>query len=155
MTQIHNATPEQSATLSKLAKLSKTHWGYSQELIDLWDAEDAFTITPEMCASGLVRVLQKDDQPIGFYRIEGDPPHAELSDLWISPNEIGHGYGGQLMTDLKQFAFKKGYEVLEIHSDPNALGFYEHAGAKRIGDTRPHPKTGRTLPILQLTIREQ
>lgn len=155
MTRIIFALPSDAPALTELAERSKSHWGYSRDLMDLWKAEDAFTITPKMCASKLVRIAKDTNRIVGFYRIEGSPPHAELSDLWVDPDAIGHGYGGLLMTDLKTFAAKKGYQLLEIHSDPHAVGFYEHAGARRIGKTTPHPKTGRVLPILQLEITEQ
>jgi hypothetical protein len=45
----------------------------------------------------------------------------------------------------------EGVERLRIASDPNALGFYEKMGARRIGDV-PATPAGRTLPLLELRI---
>lgn len=93
-------------------------------------------------------MLEDGGQPAGVYRLIGDPPEGELSDLWLDPQVIGHGHGGRLLRHALAVAAERGYEALVIESDPNAEGFYLAMGAARIGD-RQSP-SGRTLPLLRI-----
>lgn len=153
---IRPAQASEATFLTNLAERSKGYWRYPDRLMQIWKDEGAFTVSPEMCVSGLVRVVIGDDgeNPIGYYRLSGEPPKGKLSDLWVDPNHIGtgEGIGKILLGDAIIHAVEIGMSSLIIHSDPNAAGFYEHAGAEQIGETEPHSITGRTLPKFELRL---
>ena len=48
---IRPARPAEANELTQIAIRSKAHWGYSQELIDIW-AED-LRVTPASCHGGI------------------------------------------------------------------------------------------------------
>lgn len=152
MTSIRLALPAEAAILSLLAEQSKAYWGYDKQLMNTWRTEGAFEIDPDDCAAGLVGVAENDHSIIGFYRICGQVPDGELSDLWVVPNAIGTGEGKKLLNAAVDNARQIGYTTLIIHSDPNAKSFYEKMGAQVIGETLPSSSTGRVLPVLSLTI---
>ena len=67
---------------------------------------------------------------------------------------MGEGLGNELMTHAKEKAKSLGMAALEIRSDPNAVGFYEHMGAKQMGDVASGSVPGRFLPKLILRLEK-
>jgi GNAT superfamily N-acetyltransferase len=96
----------------------------------------------------LVYVLGQGREPVGVYRVIGNPPEGELSDLWLDPSFIGRSLGRRLFRHALDTAAGHGYQTLIIESDPNAEGFYTAMGAGRIGDRRS--ASGRILPLLRI-----
>jgi len=144
------ATAADAAALSALAFRSKAHWGYSDELMALW--KDDLTLSESDCSGGRVGIIEIGGEPAGFYQLGGEPPVGALMDLFVSPNHMGMGAGGQLLERAKQQGRELGYTALSIHSDPHAEGFYAHRGAVVVGTVPSEKVPGRSLPSLLLQL---
>jgi len=148
--EIRKAEISEATILSKIAYDSKSFWGYSQELLELW--KDDLTITPEFITTNVVRCATVKTTIIGFYALTISDSNFELEHLWIKPSYIGKGAGSKLLADAtRQVAVQKG-KKLKILTDPNAEGFYLKKGAVRIGKL-PSKPAGRMLPLLQLNVQ--
>jgi GNAT superfamily N-acetyltransferase len=144
------AVPGEAAALSRLALRSKAHWGYDEEFLAACRAE--LTLRPEQCDGVHTVVAERDAVLLGFYRLAGEAPVAELADLFVDPTAIGHGVGAALMADAVQRARAQGVSRLVIDADPNAEGFYAHMGARRVGTVPSGSVAGRELPRLELAL---
>jgi GNAT superfamily N-acetyltransferase len=146
---IRRAAPADAQALSELAFRSKGYWGYSPEFMEACRAELSVS------ASDLERhptfVLTGSGQFLGFYSLERlSQTHVELGHLFVEPSEIGSGHGRALMAHAQEQARRRGFRVLVIQGDPNALGFYEACGARRVGSQASSSIPGRWLPLLEI-----
>lgn len=132
--QIRRATPADAATLTEIAHAAKRHWGYPENWIERW--RNDLTITPEFISRHEVYVAVADTEIVGCCAIVCDGSPAELEHMWIRPDHIGTGVGRALFLHIQERALSLGLPALEISSDPNAEGFYQRMGAKRVGEVR-------------------
>ncbi|MFI5343439.1 MAG: GNAT family N-acetyltransferase [Chlamydiales bacterium] len=100
--------------------------------------ERFFLVTEEHISKGIVRILKRDEEIIGFYGIvthnEGGNEMNILSHLFLIPEEIGKGYGKILFNEAMRAAREElHWSGLLWESDPNAAWFYKKMGAKMIG----------------------
>jgi GNAT superfamily N-acetyltransferase len=142
---IRDADPTDCATLSVLAMLSKAYWGYDEAFMDACRAE--LTVRPADLERGRVRVFD-DGELAGFHGIID----GELQWMFVAPAAIGCGIGVLLWADAVTIAKEQGIETLRIESDPNAVGFYERMGAKRVGEVPSVSVPGRELPLLEFAV---
>jgi len=54
--------------------------------------------------------------------------------MWVAPAYIGTGIGKELFLDAMEKAATLNVREIEIESDPNAEGFYERMGARKVGE---------------------
>ena len=144
------AVPAEAEVLSRLALRSKAHWGYDEEFLAACRAE--LTLRPEQCDGVHIVVAERGGTLVGFHRLAGEPPVAELADLFVDPDAIGQGVGAVLLADAVARARSLGISHLLIDADPNAEGFYAHLGARRIGSVASGSIPGRELPRLELVV---
>ncbi|MGZ4688900.1 MAG: GNAT family N-acetyltransferase [Acidimicrobiia bacterium] len=144
------ARPDEAERLSELALRSKAHWGYDDAFLEACRAE--LTVHRDEITAGRVVVAEVAETVAGFSALVGTPPVAEVDFLFVEPAYIGHGVGTALFAALCGQASEAGFIRLRIESDPNALGFYEHHGATRIGDTPSASIPGRMNPVLELDL---
>ena|SRR5690625_723970 len=147
---LRKAKLEEAPRLTEIAFNSKKYWQYSKELMSLW--EDDLTITSDFISTNFVQCAVIESTIIGFYALSKSDSYFELEHLWLSPSHIGKGYGSELFKDAISQVSNRGGNVLKVCSDPNAEEFYLKKGAKKIG-TVPSKPAGRTLPLLELTIK--
>ncbi len=140
--------PSESESLSEIAILAKGHWGYAQELLDLWRKD--LQVEASYIEKHSVFSLWLGSKIIGFFAIVKGQPNM-LDHLWILPPYIGKGHGKQAIAEIKAICKKHLISDLTIISDPNAEGFYLHHGAVRIGE-HPSKPQNRMLPKLHLQI---
>jgi GNAT superfamily N-acetyltransferase len=140
------ARPGEAGLLGDLALRSKAHWGYDQAFLDACRAELSFR--PEDVTASRITVAEQSGQVLGFYSLEGQPPAAELGNLWVTPDRIGRGLGRRLWQHAVATAAAAGFAVLRIEADPNAEGFYLAMGARRAGSAPSGAVGGRALPVL-------
>ena len=131
---IRRAMPDEAEALTKIAHAAKRYWGYPENWIERWKAD--LTITPEFISKNEVYVAVAGEEIVGCCAIVCGDLLAELEHMWIKPEHIGTGMGRALLLRVKERAVDLGVPALEISSDPNAEGFYQRMGAKRIGDVR-------------------
>lgn len=141
--------PDESEALTALAHAAKQHWKYPQEWIDSWKFD--LTLTPEFIATHEVFVALADDAIVGCCALVVSEGFAELEHMWIDPAQMGKGVGRALFEYATRRALDLGYRELLLSADPNAEGFYERMGAKRIGET-PADMFGnsRVLPRMRI-----
>jgi GNAT superfamily N-acetyltransferase len=149
-TVLRRATAADVSTLTRIAHAAKRHWGYPEQLIELW--KDDLTVLPADVDADLVFCAEREGAMAGFYSVSGIGTAAcEIEHMWVLPEHIGTGLGRALFEHMVRTLREQGVRTLRIASDPNAVGFYERMGARREGDVPATPE-GRTLPLLVLTI---
>jgi GNAT superfamily N-acetyltransferase len=145
--RILRAKPDDAARLTKIAFMSKRHWGYPERWIASWT--HLLTVEPRSIAEQETYTAYVEGVPVGFYSLGRGPGRISLEHLWVLPEAMRRGVGRALFAHAVERVRALGCETLEIESDPNAAGFYEHMGAHRVATTvtelegRP-----RELPVL-------
>ncbi len=142
--------PSESASLRKIAINSKSHWGYSRELLE--SLRSAFPITENYIRKNIVRTLWDESSPVGFFSIVKGPP-ALLDHLWLLPSHIGKGFGRLAFEEIYALCRAEAISELNLLSDPNAASFYLHHGALRIGEVYSELQDAM-LPKLTLRIQQ-
>ncbi len=147
MVQIRATRPEDAARLTEIALAAKRHWGYPERWMEIWREE--LTVRPEFIAGNETYSAVIDDQYVGFYALTRKNDKLHLLHMWVLPDWMGRGIGRSLFRHALERAKKLGFCQMEIESDPNAEGFYQRMGARRIG-TNIHmvEQQRRELPVL-------
>ncbi len=135
-----------SEKLTEIAKKAKAHWGYSEELIKLW--ENDLTITEKYIKENKTYHIETDDTIIGFYSFfEKELKVVCLDNVFIKPDYIGKGFGRILMEDFFKKIKNLDFERVVLNSDPNAVSFYEKFGFGTLM-LEPTKIEGRFLPVM-------
>lgn len=148
--RIRPAQPGECDRLTAIAHAAKRHWGYPDEWIAWW--RDDLTYSVERFARETILVADLEGEIAGVVSISGGADEAELEGLWVEPSQIGRGVGRALLAAALDAARAAGAAHMVIVSDPHAVGFYERAGARRVGWVESRP-AGRSLPRLHLALR--
>jgi len=142
---ILKAEIEDIPTLNKISVTSKKHWGYSQELIELW--LDDLTITTDYFPKVHIYKLVIESQIVGFCAISENAENYEVDHLWVLPEFIGKGWGKELLnTSLQKSVVKD--KSINVVADPFAEAFYVSQGFKTYHKIESIPK-GRYLPVMR------
>ena len=115
--------------LRELTFESKAHWGYDREFVRRW--ADGLTFEGE-CE----RWVAELDGEIAAWAGLIPPVDgvAVLDDLWVDPAAMGRGLGTQLFGLAVDRARELGAAWLEWGAEPNAVGFYEKLGGRKLRD---------------------
>jgi len=149
--KIEKAQNVDAIDLTELTIHSKSYWGYSLEQIAQW--KDDLTISVEYINQAEVYKLIKENQLVGYYSyLELDNKKVKLDNIFLEPDFIGKGYGKVMINHFIQHVKDKGYERIELESEPNAEKFYQNLGFKVIGWLESSIKN-RFLPIMELEIK--
>jgi len=143
--RIRPADPSERDALTDIAHEAKAHWGYPPEWMALWRDDLVF----EAAAFGRWRIFcaVAGGDVVGVCSVSRDGTQAELENIWVLPDFMGHGIGRALFKHAAAEARRDGARRLRIVSDPHARGFYEKLGARRVGSVPSKPE-GRRLPCL-------
>ena len=147
---IRAALPTDALRLTTIAYAAKRHWGYSDELMALWDAN--LTVTPHFIGNHPVFCAVQGGEIVGFYALSRQGATFDLEHMWVDPQHMGAGIGTRLFEHAVRTVRSLGGSQITIVSDPHAEGFYQRMGARRVGNAPSRPE-GRTLPVLALLIR--
>lgn len=146
---IRRAQDSDCGELTAVAHAAKRSWNYPEGYIRLWTND--LTVTTELVRDHPVYVATDADGVVGFYALTGTPPALELEHFWVTPGRMRQRVGATLFAHAIQVARAAGAATITIASDPNAQGFYEKMGARRIAEV-PSTPAGRTLPVLQVDV---
>lgn len=145
--QIVRATPEDAEALTAIAHAAKRHWGYPERWIESW--RDILTMRPEFIAANVAYCATEDGNAVGFYLLTTESDGLHLDHLWILPAAMFRGIGRALFEHAVEQGKALGHRTLKIEADPNAEGFYQRMGAKRIGTSAGEiDGERRELPLL-------
>ena len=148
--RIRAARPTEAELLTDLAIAAKVHWGYSTNQLESW--RSSLTVTPEQLISQPA-FLAEADRVVGFYTLHLHDGICELDNLWVLPEEMGHGYGRALLAHAVDTARSRRASVIHIDADPNAMEFYLSCGAILAGSVSApiEGEPGRVRPQLTLS----
>lgn len=147
--EIRRAVAADAARLTEIARAAKAFWGYPEEWLALWRGD--LTFTPAYIGEAHVFAAVSGDRIVGVYALVGESDRMEIDHLWVDPDAMGRGIGRVLVAHAAEQARMAGAAVIEIASDPNAVGFYERMGARAVGEV-PSVPAGRMLPLLELAV---
>jgi len=149
---IRRAKPEEAQILTTIAYAAKGHWNYPEDWIEQWKFD--LTITPEFISENEVFVAIVDGQIGGCCAIVLTGTLAEIEHMWIRPEKMGSGIGRALFEHATGRARERGASSLGLSADPNAEGFYERMGAKRVGEIAAgmNGHEHRTLPRMRMKL---
>lgn len=147
--RIRRALPSEADALTQIAHDAKRHWGYPEHWIQHWQAD--LTLSSDFISNNQVYVAEQDSGIVGFYALILPGEKAELEHMWVAPAHIGEGIGKELFVHAMQQAAGENVSAVEISADPNAEGFYQRMGARRIGEV-PADMDGQPRVIPRLTV---
>lgn len=151
MMTIQRATPEQAVELTALTIAAKRHWNYPEKWIQIW--LPLLSISPEYLRENETWVANQNGGCVAYYALKSGGEFLWLDNLWVLPEFMGQGIGRELFRHALERSRVLGARILRIESDPNAQGFYEKMGARKIGehatevDGRP-----RVLPAMEIDL---
>jgi GNAT superfamily N-acetyltransferase len=149
---VRPAAIEEADALSALANRSKASWGYDAAQI----AAAPIRVEAAAIAEGWVWVAQdRRRKVLGVASLARTKTAGviDLDALFVEPSVQREGVGEALMDHVSRMARALGAAALRIESDPNAVGFYERLGARRVGEARS--AWGRMLPVYELPLKER
>lgn len=148
---IRKVRADEYGLLSELAVSAKRHWGYPERWMEIWTPQLTFAYDYFEEHEGWAAI--DDEKPIAFYTLEDNNGIAWLENLWVLPEYIGRSVGKELFHHATALARGRGYKSLQLEADPNALGFYERMGMKKIGERHSDVDgTPRILPIMEIAL---
>lgn len=153
MFEIRYAVPDDAEGLSQIAIKAKAYWGYPQRWMEIWRPQ--LTFSPEYFEENESWAAEVNNQPIAFHTLQDKDKNAWIENLRVLPEFIGQGVGRQLFLHAMFRSRELGYGILQLEADPNAVGFYEKMGMRKIGERHSEADgKPRLLPIMEILYEE-
>jgi N-acetylglutamate synthase-like GNAT family acetyltransferase len=144
---IISANTSDAKILTEIALKSKSFWGYSNEILEIW-VED-LRVSKRIIQEMMVYKFISDDKTVGFYILsQPEEQSIELEFLFVLPTFIGKGVGSQLINHAFQKVKDLNCKQVIVLADPNAVSFYEAKGFTII-DRKESSIAGRFLPLMK------
>jgi GNAT superfamily N-acetyltransferase len=148
---LQRARPEHAETLTRIAIAAKRHWGYPERWIQLWIPQ--LTITSDYLSRNETWIAMINGQAVAFYSLKQENGSLWLDNLWVLPDTMGQGLGALLFRHARTRCRRAGAVVLKIESDPNAVGFYEKMGARKVDEHHTEVDgRARMLPVMEVNV---
>jgi GNAT superfamily N-acetyltransferase len=149
--RVRRVEPGEGERLREIATAAKSHWGYDLDRVKEW-AEDG-----DFSDAGLrgknVYVAVVDGAPVGWASALARAEVWWLDDLWVAPAWMGKGVGSPLFARAAGEGRAAGARRMEWEAEPNAVGFYERMGARRVRAGEPSV-WGRVNPVLGIDLTD-
>ena len=151
MISIRRVKPEEADTLSQIAIAAKRHWNYPEHWMQLWIPQ--LTFGPAYFQEHESWAAELNGAVIAFYTIQERESNAWLENIWVLPKYIGQGVGKDLFTHVLSRSRELGYKTLKLEAEPNAVGFYEKMGMRKVSEHQ-YELDGhlRTLPLMEMNL---
>lgn len=147
---IIRARAQHISEMNEVILSAKGHWGYSQEMMDVWLPD--LIVDEVVLASRHFWVLENEGRIAGVFSISVDAEQCcELEDFWVLPELMGKGAGRIMFGFIQNWLQIQQLSELVIVSDPHAKGFYERMGAEEVG-YQPSLPEGRKLPVMRYVL---
>ena len=143
--RLRPAAPGDYDRVRELTFESKAHWGYDREFVRRWAEGLSFESDEERW------VAEVGPEIVAWAALV--PPAggvAVLDDLWVDPRWIGRGLGSRLFRLGAGRARELRAGRLEWGAEPNAVGFYEKLGGRKLRDHVT--EWGRVAPWMGLDL---
>jgi ribosomal protein S18 acetylase RimI-like enzyme len=151
MISIQKVDPRQAEQLTQIALAAKAYWGYPARWMEIWRPQ--LTFTPEYFEQNESWMAVIEGRPIGFYTRRDKKGIAWIEDLWVQPAYIGQGIGKALFLHAVEQSRERSYKTLQLEADPNAVGFYETMGMRKIGERHTSVDSQlRILPVMGMDL---
>jgi GNAT superfamily N-acetyltransferase len=149
--EILPATIDDIEVLNTIAFVAKAHWGYPPEWMTAWRSELRLTEAQFAKQIVLKAVIKSEieENTAGWIGLQDQAERMWVENLWVWPAYMGKGVGRALLEKAIEEAKRLGKRKLALQSDPNAPGFYERMGMRRVGERVISPT--RSLPLFELT----
>jgi ribosomal protein S18 acetylase RimI-like enzyme len=148
---IRRAHPADATALTVIAISAKRHWGYPERWIEIWRPQ--LTFSPQYFEKNESWAAVMNGAPVAFYTVQEQQGNAWLENLWVLPEWMGRGIGKRLFLHAVDMARQRGYTLLQLEADPNAVGFYEKMGMRRVGERQSEIEgQPRILPIMEMAL---
>ena len=119
--------------------------------MELWQPQ--LTFGPGYFEENESWVAEIDQAPVGFYTLLEKAENAWIENLFVSPEAMGKGVGRRLFLHALDRSRQRGFENLRLEADPNAAGFYEKMGMKKIGERLSEVEgQPRILPVMEIRL---
>jgi GNAT superfamily N-acetyltransferase len=149
--EIRRALPKDAEALTEIAMAAKGHWGYPARWMQIWKPE--LTFDAKYFEKNESWTASVENQLTGFYTLMERDGNAWLENLWVLPSRIGNGIGSALFKHAIRLSKERGYHILKLESDPNAVDFYKKMGAQKVGERHLEVEgQPRILPIMELKL---
>jgi GNAT superfamily N-acetyltransferase len=110
---------------------SMGHW--PRDAAYLAEAVDLMSLDADDLQRDEAWILEDGAGAIGFYRISISGDSAEIEELHLEPDRIGHGFGRTMFAHAVGRAREQGVTQLEWSCDEYAVGFYLAMGGQVTG----------------------
>lgn len=156
LVHFEDASPEHAEFLTQLAMRANATYGYRTVTDE--EARHVFEVTEEHFNNGIIRIMKGPSGIMGFYglvlsRTKNGKELNLLSHLFLAPKYIGNGHGRTLFLEAMRVAKEElHWEALQWESDPNAAGFYQKMGAKKIGENPCPLDPNQRAPVFVYTL---
>lgn len=141
----------EAANLSALAVRSKGYWGYDDQFMATCARELTWSET-ELATLVIWVAESQAGILLGFCELRHADGVLELDALYVDPSAMGQGAGKALWDKAEEAAREGAARAIGLDADPHAVGFYEHMGAKVIGEAPSGSIPGRMLPRMEAAI---
>ncbi len=132
--------------LNEFIRLSKGYWGYPKDFLDTFI--EKWGLTENYILKNQVIVLEENNVKCGLFSFsQSNAEKVELDLFFINSQYIRKGMGKEMWKIANHYASEKKFEKFELIADPNAKGFFEKMGAKKIKTLETFP--GRFVPIME------
>ncbi len=141
------ASAEDHTLLTETSYISKKNWGYTDELMRLWESD--LQVNEEyILHNKVVKVFAESDY-IGFFALKaGNGKSIEIDHLWLLPGEQHKGYRRMIFQYIFSYMRSNGYNKATLIAEPHAKGFYDKMGGKITGQFQSKI-SGRFLDIYE------
>jgi GNAT superfamily N-acetyltransferase len=147
--RIRAARASDGERLREIAEAAKGYWGYDREVVREWAAGGDFS------AAGLrakeIFVAEASGRAVAWAALVPRGETVWLDDMWVEPEWIGKRVGSLLFRHAVERARELGATSMEWEAEPNAVGFYERVGGRRLRDSEPN-EWGRVLPVMGIEV---
>ncbi len=147
--RIRPARPEDCGRLREVTFASKGSWGYPSEQTRAWVA--SLDLSERTLDASETVVAEIDEGIVAWAQLL--PPAdgvCVLDHLWVEPGSMRTGVGTQLFRYAMTRARDLGATAMEWEGEPNAVGFYERMGGRRVRTVTS--EWGRELPVMAVEL---
>lgn len=151
MTALRPAREAEASALTELALRAKASWGYDEDFLAACRAELTVTGADIRGGTRYFTVIEAGGRVAGFHSLRPTPEgDVELVSLFVDPPYQRQGYGSRLLAHALGVARRMGASRLWFGGDPQAAGFYQAAGAHRIGQVASGSLPGRHISLYEI-----